>query len=100
VGANLYDLALPGFLSVVSSSTSLKFAMSHHHHHPHLHHLHHSEGTQPAPGENPSEHVSTFDKVRGSWKEFEGKVQDNPDKYQQGHNLKHPEESKNKGGSA
>jgi hypothetical protein len=65
--------------------------MTHHHHnHPHLSQPA-SEAGETAPSDNVSQHASTYDKIRGTWKEFEGKIKDDPDKYQEGHDIKHPD---------
>ncbi|KAG2178609.1 hypothetical protein INT44_001762 [Umbelopsis vinacea] len=68
--------------------------MTHHHHHLNHHQISQppSEAGESVPSDNVSQPVSTYDKIKGTWKEFEGKVEDNPDKYQEGHDIKHPED--------
>lgn len=76
--------------------------MTHHHHHDHHHQPSQSpsEAGQSAPSDNVSEPVSTYDKIRGTWKEIEGKIVDNPDKYQEGHDIKHPDDNQGTPSSA
>ncbi|KAJ2956832.1 hypothetical protein NQZ79_g7368 [Umbelopsis isabellina] len=63
----------------------------HSHHHLHLHHHRDEEGNSFQDASENSE-VSTYDKIRGTLKEIKGKVRDDPDEYQDGHDIKHPED--------
>ncbi|CAM0136872.1 hypothetical protein VKS41_007458 [Umbelopsis sp. WA50703] len=62
-----------------------------HHHHLHLHH-HKDEGVDSHLGTSEKSEVSKYDKIRGTLKEIKGKVRDDPDEYQDGHDIKHPED--------
>ncbi|KAG2183801.1 hypothetical protein INT43_006812 [Umbelopsis isabellina] len=62
----------------------------HSHHHLHIHHHREDENSHQEGSEDSG--VSTYDKIRGTLKEIKGKVSDDPDEYQEGHDIKHPED--------
>lgn len=63
----------------------------HSHHHLHLHHHREVEENSHQEASENSD-ISTYDKIRGTLKEIKGKVTDDPDEYQDGHDIKHPED--------